>query len=261
MVDELNARVETIEDVPENYRGLYREDESGGFVPNIKGVGDFELVNTGNLKSALQKERKSRSDLEGQLKSFERFDGLDPDEARTAIEKMKDFDAKNIDMDAEVQRKLKAQADQLISEHEKALGSETEKSQRYFGKLQKVLVDNEAIKAINELEGDVELLLPHVRSRVKVIENDGDLMSQVVTPTGEPAVDGNAQPIGIGALVKEFQTKFPSAFKGAGSSGTGSKPGSPAGKAGTKVKSRSDFEQMPHAERLQFVQDGGVVSD
>jgi len=242
MVDELDLIVDDINTVDEKYRGAYREDGGKYFLNGIA-VGSYEIADTGALKSALNKERRRADDAEKVAKGFEKYSDVDLEAAIDALGRIEEFDAGNIDMDKEIQRKLEAQAEQLVKQHNEKLESVNTRSEKLMGKLRKLLVDNEAMKAIEAAKGDVELLLPHVSGRVKVLEQDDDFGIQVLTEQGEPAVDGEANPISIEALVKGMVKRFPSAFKGAGSSGGGGggKDGAPgSSQGGTMTISKED---------------------
>lgn len=220
MVDELLTVVEDLETVPEGYRGAYRE-EGGRYYLNGVAVGTVEIADTGKLKNALNLERKAKESAEKALKAFDKYADVDLDAAVDALSRIEEFDAGNIDMDKEIQRKLEAQADQLVKQHNEKLSASESRSEKLMGKLRTLLVDNEAIRAINEAKGNVKNLLPHVRNRVKVVEDGDDFGIQVLTENGEPAVDGEANPISIEALVKGFEKEFPFAFKGTPSTGGG----------------------------------------
>lgn len=260
MVDELVLRTEDITQVPEKYRGAYRED-GGAYVLNGVAVGDYEIADTGKLKNALNQERRAKEAAMKQAKAFEKYAEVDLDAAVDALSRIEEFDKGNIDMEAEVQRKLKAQAEQLVAQHNEKLSAATGRSEKLMGKLRKLLVDNQAMKAIEAQKGDVELLLPHVSGRVKVIEKDDDFDIQVLTEQGEPAVDGEAKPITIEALVKGMVKKFPAAFKGAGSAGGGgggkdNAPGSPQGGVLTITKSEARDVSKYRAARERAAKEG-----
>jgi len=220
MADELLTVVENLETVPEALRGYYRED-NGRHILNASPVGSFELADTAALKKALNAERTAKENLAKSAKAYEKYKDVDLDAAIEAQQKLAEFDAGNIDMEAEVQRKLKAQADQLITQHEEVTAGLNSKNEKLMGKLRTLLIDNQAITAITEAKGNVKNLLPHVRDRVRVVETEDDYEIQVLTETGEPAVDGEAKPITIDALIKGFVKEFSFAFKGAESSGGG----------------------------------------
>ena len=221
MADELSLVVDDLKTVDEKYQGAYRED-GGKYYLNGIASGNVEIADTAALKNALNQERKRADGAAKSAKAFEKYADVDLDAAVDALGRIAEFDAGNIDMEAEVQRKLKAQADQLVAQHGEKLSASEAKSKKLMGKLRTLLVDNVAINAINEAKGNVKNLLPHVRGRVEVVETEeGDYGIRVLTEQGEPAVDGEAKPIDINALVKGFEKEFPFAFKGVGSTGGG----------------------------------------
>lgn len=220
MVDELQIVVEDINSVDEKYRGAYRED-GGKYFLNGVGTGGYEIADTTKLKNALNLERKAKESALKVAKGFEKYSDVDLDAAVDALSRIEEFDAGNIDMEAEVKRKLDAQAQQLVTQHNEKLAIAEAKSEKLMGKLRTLMIDNVAINAINEEKGNVKNLLPHVRGRVKVVEVDDDFDIQVLTETGEPAVDGEAKPVTMKALINGFKKDFPFSFKGAGSTGGG----------------------------------------
>ena len=220
MADELLTVVDDLTTVDEKYQGAYRED-GGKFFLNGTKVGDLEIADTAKLIGALNKERNLKEAAEKISKGYTKYAEIDLDAAIEALGRVEELTAGDVDMKAELERKLKAQAEQLVTQHGETLSAEQAKSEKLMGKLRTLMIDNEAIRAINEAGGDVENLLPHVRGRIKIIEIDDDFDVQVLTKLGEPAVDGEAKPVSIEALVKGFEKPFPFAFKGAGSSGGG----------------------------------------
>ena len=259
MADVLKTRVESLEAVPEAYRGAY-EEQDGKYVLNTEADGDFELIDSSPLKGKLSTLRKRADDLQGRLGELDKFEGLDPDAAREALEKVKNWDGENLDFNEEMQRKLKSQKDQMAAKFQEELGKASARSEKLTGKLTRTLVDNAAIIAIKELEGDAELLLPHVRSRVHVIEENDDFKPVVLDELGEPAYDGEGNNVSIKSYVKGLQKKFPGAFKGAGSTGSGSKAGGAAA-PGPKEMPRSQFEKLGPTEQMAFVKSGGKPID
>jgi len=264
MPDILKTRVESLDAVPENYRGAYAEVEGGGaFELSTEAVGSFELVDTGNLKSALVKESGTVESLEKALAPFKRFEesGIGVDDALKAVERIAEWDKGNIDNEAEVVRRIDSVKQQMVAEHEAEKSGLVSTNEKLSSKLRTLLIDNEAIKAIEARKGNVELLLPHVRQRVKVIEKDGDFGVQVLLESGEPAIDGAGNGIGIDALIKGFEEKYPMAFKGAASSGGGAPGAGAPGAGGGKTKTRAEFDALSPAEKAAFMKDGGKVTN
>ena len=220
MPKELATKVDSLDAVAEELKDYYRED-NGAFVLNGTAVGDFEIADTGKLKNALNLERKAKETAVKKAKAYEKFADVDLDAAVDALARVDELTAGNVDIESEVKRRVEAQVKQVVDAGNEKLAVSEGKGEKLLSKLRTLMVDNEAIRAINEAKGDVENLLPHVRNRVKVIETENDFGIQVLTEQGEPAVDGEAKPISISALVKGYEKKFPFAFKGAGSTGGG----------------------------------------
>jgi hypothetical protein len=111
------------------------------------------------------------------------------------------------------------------------------------------IVDREAMAAIAAVKGNARLLTPHVRSVMKVVEEDGELHARVVDALGNVryrASDG--LPMTAHDLAMEFKRDpdFTGSFEGSGSSGSGalsrgSGSGSPSG-GGTKSYSKNDWK-------------------
>lgn len=259
MADELATTVEDINTVDEKYRDAYRE-ENGAYFLNATAVGTLEVADTAALKGALIKERKAKETAVKSAKAFEKYVDVDLDAAVDALGRIEEFDKGNIDLEAEVQRKLKAQADQLVGQHNEKLSAAEAKTGKLTAKLRTLMIDNVAISAITEAKGNVKNLLPHVRGRVKVIEVDDDFGIQVLTEQGEPAVDGEAKPIGIEALVKGFEGEFPFAFKAPESSGGGGAPGGPGknaggGSGGKRRMTQPEFDALDPQEKVDLMTD------
>ena len=212
-----------------------------------------------DLQGKLGTLRKRADTLQGQLGELDKYEGIDPVAAREALEKQKDWDDKNLDFNEEMQRKLKSQKEQMSTQFGEQIDAEKTRSAKLSGKLRQTLIDNEAIIAIKEAEGDVELLLPHVRSRMDVVEDGDDFKVVILNEKGEPAYDGAGDTANGKLLVKAFRERFPGAFKGAGSTGSGSKSGNGAASGG-KNKTRAEFEQMGADDRMKFVKDGGQIT-
>lgn len=262
MPDILETRVDNLDAVDEKYREAYAKDEErGDFALSTKASGDFELVDTSNLKSALNKERDRAEGLEKSLAPFKRFEesGISVDDALKNHERIVEWDKGNIDNEAEVIRRIDSVKQQMVAEHESEKSGLASTNEKLSNKLRILLVDNEAIKAIEARDGNVDLLLPHVRQRVKVVEKDGDFGVQVLLESGEPAIDGGGNGIEIDALVKGFEAKYPMAFKGTPSSGGGAPGGAAPGAGDSKEVTMEEFKSMNPKDRQQFQEAGGTI--
>ena len=99
------------------------------------------------------------------------------------------------------------------------------------------LIDAEAIRALAKYSDSPELLLPHVKAQMKVIEQDGELHARVVDAAGSVRIGKQGTtPMTLDELAEEMGNNktFALAFRGTGSSGGGAAK-SHAGGVGSKT--------------------------
>lgn len=207
------------------------------FVLQVETADGLELVNATNLRTALQKERGSVATLRGQLKSF---DGItDPTAALAAMQKIEELGDKINNLDDETLKKeLQSHKDtltakfetdkrQLSAKHQTELGKLTENNKILNNQLTDNLVTSAATKAIADEKGSVDLLLPLVKSMMKMKAlDDGRLVVVIVDKDGNERISpksGSTDPMKVDELVAEMKTntKFGRAFDGTQSSGSG----------------------------------------
>lgn len=123
--------------------------------------------------------------------------------------------------------------EQLIAQHKTELEAEKGISAGLQNALATQLIDNAAITAITNEKGNAPLLLPHVKSMLKMVSGDDGYSAIVVDSKGEPRYSTvkAGEAMGIQELINEFKTKdtFAAAFEavngGGGSHGQGGDPG------------------------------------
>ena len=148
---------------------------------------------------------------------------------------------------------------QLMEQHAKELDTEKSKGEKLTRSLENYLVRAAATKAIADADGTVDLLLPHVIARLRVMENDDGHFARVVDTEGQPVLEDAAKgiPMTIDTLVTgEMKEKFPSAFKGTGATGGGT-PITGTGGAATGTVDKNDPDAMGKA--LVGIADGSIV--
>jgi len=200
--------VESLDAVPEAYRPLYREGDSGFALDE----GLAKRLDVSGLVSALEKERRAARDSERQLKAWSAL-GRSP---------------------AEVEALLQPRAEPRSDNPE--LG-------RMRSALERHLVDAAATAEIAAARGVPALLLPHVRAAAKVVEEGGDYVVRVVDAQGEPRVNQRGEYLSLSDLVGEMRqaAAFARAFEGSGTTGSGTPPRSGAGHApGTFTLTRDE---------------------
>lgn len=189
----------------------------------VEPVNGYQLRDVDDLTKALARERGELKTARERLADFE---GLDAKAARDAVSKvgaMKDWKPED-----KVREQIEAIKADLVGKHgtERA-GLETQVKELQ-AQLEEHLVVASATKAITEQKGNVELLLPHVRSQVRVTKDaKGKFFAEVVDHDGNPRISLKskaAENMGIGELVESMRNSptYAPAFAGSGQSGTGS---------------------------------------
>lgn len=247
----LKFEVDNLDAIDEAHKALYEKD-GDKFRLKIDGLPQPE--DTTNLKTALQKERKAAAEAAKRAKEYEGL-GLTAEEIAALVEEKKKKDENDAKRAGDFE-KLKAQ---MNEKHAAELKAREDAVSRMRGTVEKYLINSEATAAIAAEKGIPDLLLPHVQRFVKVVEQDGDYLVQVVDTKGDPRVNGKGEPLTISDLVKEMKSNeiFGRAFEGSGKSGSGTPPNhnGPAG-SGSDIKRRSDFKD--EIDRGRWITEHGL---
>ncbi len=258
----LEATVSSLEDVSEDLKEEYAEGEDGKF--HLKILGNYvpkdKVEDVTGLKSALKKERDNASNAAKQLKTLqEKFGGIDIEE----YEQLQEAQREAVEHEAEKKGEWAKLKTQMVDQHNVELQKARQETARVKENLERYLIDAQATAAINELNGNVTLLLPHVKAKVKLVEGDnGEFSAQVTDDVGTPRVNGEGNPLAIKDLVGEMRTNdvYAGAFKGTDHSGGGKPPsdddkgGGGGGGGKPEAKPRS---QMTPREKVEYIQAHG----
>lgn len=149
------------------------------------------------------------------------LDGIDP-------EKYKKLEAAAEEAE---RNKLTAAGDfksleqQLVAKYEKELEKERADKSRYATAMEQHLIDAAIATELAKHSDTPRLLMPHMKTQVKVMEVDGQFVARVVDAAGTVRIGKGqgASPMSIAELVDEMKTstEFAPAFRGTGSSGGG----------------------------------------
>lgn len=229
----LKAIISSVDEVDEALRGLYVEKDEKFFL-DVESVGGYSLEDVSGLKSALSRKTEESRQRGAKLKTF---DGLDPGEAREAIEKLVEF-GKEPDIEAKIKEGIAVREKQRAEQHKKEMSEKDERSSHLLSQLEEHLITANVTKAISEKKGNVELLTPHIKKFVRMVEGDnGAFSTQVLegdfkTPRMSLKT-GSQDMMSISELVDDFSTKdaFMAAFEGSGASGSGAKGTDASGKS------------------------------
>jgi hypothetical protein len=238
MTLKLKVTADEFEGLDEGIKGLY-EERDGEYALPVEGIED-----TGGLKSALEKERKAAREASKRLKDYEGL-GLSAEEIAQLKEAQRQAEEDKAKKSGEWE-KLKGQ---MQEKHQQEIKAREEKVDSMRKALESYLVDAQATSAISAAKGNAKLLLPHVKSAVQVIEEDGEYKVQVMGKDG-PRVNGKGEFLTIAELVEEMKSSedFGMAFAASGATGGGapasggSRPGN-TGKFTISAEDAKDFQK------------------
>lgn len=240
---EKNPTVETIEVVPEKYRGLYAEitegdntghfalsDAAKGLVADYAGLARSAAGLRQEKKTASDESAKRRHELKGVTDTLTGLgveigdEGMNPAiEAFVASlqDQVKGGAKHQVDLD-----KIKLQFAQQLADGK----LDNEKSQAgMLATLERHMVIGDAKAAIAEAKGSIPLLLPLVKGQCIVVPNDDgtDYVVRIKDPDGTYRLDAAGNPLTIKGLVTDMKTKeeYQQAFESEAKGGGGSPPG------------------------------------
>ena len=217
--------VDSIDKVPEQFRGIYKQGDDGKFVPDEAHKGIVEAV-TGLNRSlkAARAEAKAKTPVD--LSPLSDF-GKTPEEIKAGIQtKIKELQDQ-LAAGGEAKLNLDKVRSDLAAAHAKDLEKTNARATALQNQLYGLLVENAATAAVAELKGVPELLLPFIKNQVKVVEQDGEFKVFVVDGAGDQRYSGvTGQPMTIKELVAEMKAneKFGRLFESEAPAGGGMPP-------------------------------------
>lgn len=224
-----------VDEIPKGMEAFYLED-NGRFRLNVEPVDGFELDNIIGLKKTLSDVRADREKLRG---TVAKFGDLDPDAARAALEAMPELESlRQLDPKSEADKiaaaKIEAATKALGKKHAEAMEAATARAETLMRTVDDVLRKQAATKALADAKGSVDLLLPHVMARTRVVENDGRFSVEVLDEYGNARVNNKGEGLTLGDFVSEMRNNetYGRAFEPSGSTGSGKGPTSGGGSAG-----------------------------
>lgn len=235
-----NTTVDSLDKVPEGFRGVYAEvtegDDAGKFtvVDGAKGLVDAYAGQTKALNSA-RGDKKKASDESAQrrqsLKAFESImEDLDIDEESRTAEGLK---AKIDDLVATATngKELKINLDKIRVEmqrkQDEALAGKDVELSKKDKALSKHLIGDVATREITAAKGSVDLLMPTVKQHCKVVMEDDNYVVRVVDDQGDVRSNGAGGWMGVKDLVAELKASdaYGRAFDSEKQGGAGTAPG------------------------------------
>lgn len=209
----------------------------------------------GGLKAKNAEVIQANKALRDKLKAFE---GLDPDEVRAAIQAKAHAEEEQARRAGEFD-KLK---DKLVKAHESERQTWTGRYERMRARAYDrdvVAAGRAALAPVVVTPESVDLLLPHLKQRVKMVEDEqGDFAVVVTDERGDPAIKGpKGDPMSIADLVDEMakDKRFALAFKGMGAKGSGTTTSS---SGNYTIRSLKDLSS--DAAKVAFIQEHGLAA-
>ena len=245
-MEELDLTVDSLDAVPEPLRALYAE-QDGKFRLKVKGVED-----TGGLKSALEKERQAKRDLEKKVKRWEAL-GKSDEEIADLIRKHDEGESERLKAAGDFEAAIKRERDRWTKEREtlEARLNAAEASER------KAIISTQLLASLGRAgatDEGLELLPDRLAGRIKLEIQDGERVVRIMGPDGvTPMARADGSDASFDDLVAEVTAKYPSLFKGEGRTGGGMRPNNGAGGSGGKKRS-----EMTERERAAYVEKHGL---
>ncbi len=218
-----NQQLDALDNVPEQFRGAYQQ-QDGKYTlnPTLKGI--TEAVD--GLNKALKSERtahgtlKAQKDVAAQVKEALGELGINSlEDAKTRISELTATVAEKGKVDP---AKIKAEIEATFASERQGFQTRIEKMQ---GTLDRYLIDNAATTALAAEKGNIELLLPHIKAKAKVVADGDEFVVRVLDADGQYRGDGKGGFMSVADLVKELKghASFKAAFASDAPTGGGLK--------------------------------------
>lgn len=222
------------------------------FVLDVTPVGGWVLEDVGGLKATLSDRKKKHEDAQAIVAAY---GDLTPEAARAAVEKLTSLDG--LDGKEKIEARIASITTQLEAKFKGENAKTAEEREALRAELYETLVDREATAAIAATGAPVDVLLPHVRTQIKVEKDSNGKHRAVViyAENSNPRMSmksGSNDPMSIAELVEEFRTKkqFMPLFPGSKASGGGA-DGS-AGRKQTGNEQPTIDPNLPPVERMKI---------
>lgn len=204
-------------------QGEYTE-KDGKFFLSVETVDGYGIDDVARVKGALEKERNLRESAEKKLQAFS---DIDPAKAREALGKLDEIAKWNPD-----EKTREAVAAQIKKQEEAftaKLSEATKRGDLFEKKFRDTLIRNEAMAAIAQTGGNVDLLSPIVMGRLGVLSENGSDAVVVLGDDGSPRISGKPGNLGRMSVAEYVSSmaedkRFAAAFAGSGPTGAGSRP-------------------------------------
>ena len=187
--------------VPESYQSLYQAGEEGFTLDPALA----ERLDVSGLLSALEKERNGGQTLEKELKAWRQL-GSDPETAWAEKQKV-------------IAAEFTEQFDAILAAKDEEITVLKESNAEF-------LILTRATEALLNAGGSVDLLMPHLRAVVTIVEEGEDVHLRIIDTDGSFRESADGVPMTLSDLVSEMRSSpvFGRAFDPTGNRGSGMDP-------------------------------------
>lgn len=242
----LKQVLDKLEGLDETIQSLYAKGEDGKFYLDVEGLAEQKEALRAANREALERR-----------KALEKFRDVDPERYQELLK----ADEERQRQDAESKGQYDKLREQMARKHQEEIEAKSQRERLLMQALEENLVDSQATAAIAAAKGIPQLLLPHVKKRVKVHEENGAFRVQVLGPDGSPMIaDASGTPATIAHLVETMKADpiYGRAFEGTGASGGGAQQSS-----GGVVRSMTleGVNRLEPKARNAFFAAGGTITE
>jgi len=229
MAQQLPVKLDTLDNIPEALHEYYEQTEGGGFVLAVDGIPP-------SAQKKVAEFRDNNISLTNQLKEFEEkikiFEGIDPDKAREALDRLRAIEEKEMieagDVESLVHQKLEEERRNYSKQMEALRKSKDEleqQSRHYKTQLANTVIENKVMQAVQEVATPHQSAMQDILSRAKSqwrLNDDGELYA--VDESGSRIYNKSGdEPISTHEWAKNLTTQASHLFQssqGTGSSGS-----------------------------------------
>ena len=241
----MKAVIEKLEAVPEALRGEYKQDEAGRFVLTVEPAEGYTLENTAGLKNALADEKTARREAAKRSQALE----AEQEKLSRKLESLQGVTPEN------VQKRIEEVRQAVAESSAKEIAARDARLMDKDRQIEDYLVGGEITREVAKADGNIELLMPHVRGRVRLVDAEGGRKQvEVLAHNGKPLYKSDGTPGTIADIIPEFVQRFPGAFKASGATGSGAQGSAGHAIAGNTMKLEA-FEQLSPAQQSAFLLD------
>lgn len=215
-------------------------------------------------KGLLSKRDELLAEKKALKSEFEDFKSkFDMDEYESARNAKRELEEANMSMEQraakreqELLEKFKERETELFKKNEDSLKSLNEQISLKDKSLRRVLVENELSRAISGADGIPDLLIPVLKDKVQVVEENGEYVARVFDGDTPRIGDSQGNYMTIDQLIAETRANpvFGGAFKSSGATGGGAAGDSGGSSSGGGAKTRAE---MSFKERAAYITEHG----